>query len=124
MVDALNDLKDHNLQRAVFFRDRFELTFNSADASTAQQLKAAIAEKKIYIFTMIVSVGADMTVTIQDEDDTAVMEPVNLSATGGFVGEWPSYAPLSLDVNKALEVITSAAGAVSVTITGAVSREV
>lgn len=103
--------------------ERFQATITSADAQSATQVKAKTAGKKMYIRTLIVSVGTAMEVSLQDDTGTPVivMEELFLGTNGGAVVEFSDLAPLVVDTNKDLDVITSAAGDVSVSIFGYLS---
>lgn len=103
--------------------DRFQNTITSADAQSATQVKAKTADKKIYILSLLVSVDTAMSVQLQDDTGTpnVLMEQVYLAANGGFVMNFPPEAPLTVATNKDLDIVTSAAGNVSVTVTGYLS---
>jgi len=96
----------------------FNAVVTSADATGGATIKAATASLKIYILSIDISTDTAMTATIEDEDgnDLRVFYP---AARGGVARTYPDSAPLVLNTaNKALKVTASAAGNISVGITG------
>lgn len=114
---------NQNALKAKYEAGKFQATITSADATSATQVKAKTAGKKIYIFTMVVSVDTAMNVQFQDDAGTpdVLIEGIYLAANGGFVLEYPAHAPLIVAENQDLDVITSAAGNISVAVTGSVA---
>lgn len=97
----------------------FQATFNSADAQAASPVKAKTASRKMYILSLVVSTDTEMNVQFQDDTGpTVLIENLYLAANGGWQGQWPPEAPLVVNTNEDFDVITSAAGNISVTITG------
>lgn len=98
--------------------DAFNSTITSADATSATQIKAKTASKKIYITDVIISVDTAMNVQLQDDAGTpaVAMEQIYLPANSVFSKTFST--PLVLATNQDLDVITSAAGNISVTVSG------
>lgn len=108
---------------AVVDANHFHATITSADASTATQVKAKTAAKKIYVTSLMISVGSTaLEVQLQSDNGTpqVVMEEIFLAANGGLT--WSSASdktPLFIvNTNEDLDVITSAAGDVTVAVSG------
>jgi len=112
-VEAIQALEDVSTTK-------FQATFTSADAQAAAPVKAKTASNKMYILSLIVS--TDTALNIQFQDDTGspvvIMEQMYFAANGGAALSFPPQAPLIVDTNKDFDVIASAAGNISVTITG------
>lgn len=97
----------------------FQATFTSADAQAATPVKAKTADRKMYILSLVVSVDTAMNVQFQDDTGpTILIEGMYFAANGGAHLTWPAEAPLVVNTNEDFDVITSAAGNISVTITG------
>lgn len=99
---------------------RFQVTITSADASSATQLKAGVSDKKIYILSVIISVDTEMSVQLQDDAGTpnVLMEQIYMAANTTAGMAFHLQSPLVVDTDNDLDVITSAAGNISVTVTG------
>lgn len=101
--------------------ERFQSTITSADAQAATSVKAKTADKKMYILFLAVSVGAT-ALEVQFQDDAGspavLIEEFFLAANGGYAFKFPPEAPLVVTTNQDLDVICSAAGDVSVVVTG------
>lgn len=98
--------------------DSFQATITSADAQAATSVKAKTASKKIYVTDLIISVGGAMNVQLQDDAGSPVvlMEQIYMPANSVFSKSFRT--PLMVATNQDLDVITSAAGNISVTVTG------
>jgi hypothetical protein len=97
----------------------FQATFTSADATSASPVKTKTADRKMYILSLVVSVDTAMNVQFQDDTGpTVLIEGMYFAANGGAHLTWPPEAPLVVNTNEDFDVITSAAGNISVTITG------
>jgi hypothetical protein len=97
----------------------FQATFTSADAQAAAPVKAKTASRKMYILSLTVSVETAMEVQFQDDTGpTVLIEGMYFATKGGAHLTYPPEAPLVVDTNEDFDIITSAAGNVSVTITG------
>ena len=97
----------------------FQATFTSADAQAATPVKTKTADRKMYILSLVVSVDTAMNVQFQDDTGpTILIEGMYFAANGGAHLTWPPEAPLVVNTNEDFDVITSAAGNISVTITG------
>lgn len=98
--------------------DDFQSTITSANATSATQVKAKTAAKKIYITDVIISVDTAMNVQLQDDAGSPVvlMEQIYLPANSVFSKTFST--PLVVATNQDLDVITSASGNISVTVTG------
>lgn len=101
----------------------FSATITSADATTATSVKAKTAAKKIYVTSLEISVGATaMEVQLQSDNGTpqVVMEENFFAANGGMT--WTACdktLPLFIvNTNEDLDIITSAAGDVTISISG------
>ena len=99
---------------------RFQATFTSADAQAAAPVKAKTAANKMYILSLVVSTDTALNIQFQDDTETpnVLIEGLYFAANGGASLTFPPQAPLVCDTNKDFDVIASAAGNVSVTITG------
>ena len=101
----------------------FTATITSADASTATQVKAKTAAKKIYVTSLIISVGSTaLEVQLQDDAGTpnVLMEEMFFAANGGLAisAASPELPLFVVTTNQDLDVVTSAAGDVTVTVSG------
>jgi hypothetical protein len=97
----------------------FQATFTSADAQAAAPVKVKTASRKMYILSLVVSVDTEMSVQFQDDTGpTVLIEGMYFAANGGAHLTYPPEAPLVVNTNEDFDVITSAAGNISVTITG------
>ena len=97
----------------------FQATISSADAQSATQVKAKTADRKMYILSLIASTDTALNLQFQDDTGpTVLIENIHLAANGGFVMNFPPEAPLVVNTNEDFDVIASAAGNISVTITG------
>lgn len=97
----------------------FQATISSADAQSATQVKAKTADRKMYITSLLASTDTALNLQFQDDTGpTVLIENVHLAANGGFVMNYPPEAPLVVNTNEDFDVIASAAGNISVTITG------
>jgi hypothetical protein len=98
----------------------FSATINSADATSATQVKAAAgASTYIYITDIIVSTDTAMNFKIQDDEGTpgVLIQSTYVAANGGFVANFatPIKQPTA---NADIDVLASASGNISVTING------
>lgn len=97
----------------------FQATITSADAQSATQVKAKTADRKMYILSLVVSTDTAMNIQFQDDTGpTVLIEQLYLAANGGAHLTWPPEAPLVVNTNEDFDVIASATGNISVTITG------
>ena len=97
----------------------FQATFTSANATSAAPVKAKTADRKMYILSLVVSVDTAMNVQFQDDTGpTVLIEGMYFAANGGAHLTWPPEAPLVVNTNEDFDVLASASGNVSVTITG------
>lgn len=98
--------------------DAFQAIFSSDDASTAAQVKAATAAKRIYITDIIVSTDTAMNITFQDNAGTPVVaiNPIYLPAVSVFSKSFST--PVMLGVNVDLNIKASVSGNVSATVLG------
>lgn len=119
----IGDVDVTSLPDAVVDANHFHATITSADASTATQVKAKTAAKKIYVTSLMISVGSTaLEVQLQSDNGTpqVVMEEVFLPANGGLT--WTACDPklplFIVNTNEDLDVITSAAGDVTVAVSG------
>lgn len=98
--------------------DAFTATFNSADASTRAQVKAASASKKIYVTGIIISSGAAISVKIQDSTTSAVILLQSIYMAANTTVTMNFSTPLECSTGKDLEVIASGAGNITVNVQG------
>lgn len=100
--------------------EAFQSTINSADATSATSVKAKTADKRIHILTLVVSTDTAMNIKFQDDAGTpaVLIQPLYFAANGGAVITFPPEAPLIVATNQDLDVIASAAGNISVAVTG------
>lgn len=97
----------------------FQATFTSADAQAAAPVKAKTASRKMYILSLTVSVATAMSVQFQDDGSpTVLIEGMYFAANGGAHLTWPPESPLVVGINFDFDVVASASGNISVTITG------
>jgi len=97
----------------------FQATMTSADAQSATPVKTKTADRKMYILSLVVSTDTAMNIQFQDDTGpTVLIEQLYLAANGGAHLTWPPEAPLVVNTNEDFDVIASAAGNISVTITG------
>ena len=91
---------------------------DNADTTTAREIVGAVASRKIYITSLILSVDTAGNYWLEDGDATAVTGKFYLAANGGVAITFPEGTPLNtVTVNKALNVKGSASGNVGVTVT-------
>lgn len=91
---------------------------NNADTTTARAVVAAVADRKIYITSLVISVDTAGNYWLEDGDATAVTSKMYFAANGGCAITFPEGTPLNtVTVNKALNVKGSIAGNVGVTVT-------
>jgi len=91
---------------------------DSADVTTAQVLVAAVADKKFYITSLILSVAAAGSYWIEDDDAAQITCKYTLAANGGLAISFPIDTPYkSTTVNKGLKVKGSVAGVIGCQIT-------
>lgn len=98
--------------------DAFQATYNSADASTRAQVKAATASKKIYLTDIVISTDTAMNIIIQDSTASAVILIQKLYVPANSVFSKTFSTPLECSTGKDLEVLASASGNISVTASG------
>lgn len=98
--------------------DAFLAIYNSSDASTAAQVKAATSAKSIYLTDIVISVDTAMNVKIQDDTGTPVIyiEPLYLPANSVWSKTFTT--PIKWASNKPMMVKASVSGNISVTATG------
>jgi len=101
-------------------KNAFQATITSADATSATQVKAGVDGQKIYVLSLIVSTDTAMNIQLQDDagSPAVLMEQVYLSANGGISHMFHPQAPLITANEVDLDVIASASGNISVTVTG------
>lgn len=89
-----------------------------ADVSSAQVLVAAVADKKFYITSIVLSVAAAGSYWIEDDDAAQITCKYTLAANGGLAISFPIDTPYkSTTANKGLKVKGSAAGVIGCMIT-------
>jgi hypothetical protein len=98
--------------------DAFQVTITSADAQSATTVKAKTASKNIYIADLIISTDTAMNLQLQDDAGTPVvlMEQLYMPANSVFSKNF--HVPLIVATNQDLDIVASAAGNISVTVTG------
>lgn len=101
----------------------FTATITSADASTATQIKAKTAAKKIYVTSLAISVGSTaLEVQLQSDNGTpqVLLEECFFAANGGMaLSAADNSSPLFVvNTNEDLDVITSAAGDITILVSG------
>ena len=93
-------------------------TLDNADTTTAREIVAATASRKVYITSLIISVDTAGSYWLEDGDATAVSSKMYFAANGGCAITFPEGTPLSTPTaNKALNVKGSVSGNVGVTVT-------
>lgn len=121
--NAVLDAIEAALETAAVDTNHFSATITSADASTATQVKAKTADKKIHVTELAISVGSTaIEVQLQSDNGTpqVVMEENFFAANSGIVRTAADKTlPLFVvDTNEDLDVITSAAGDITVSVSG------
>lgn len=98
--------------------DAFQAIFSSADATAAAELQALSSGKSIYLTDIIISTDTAMNIKVQDSAGTPVVliGPLYLPASGTFSKTFDT--PLKTTISKALNVIASVSGNISVTASG------
>lgn len=98
--------------------DAFQATITSADARSATQVKAATAGSSIYITDLIISTDTAMNIKLQDNTGSpnVLMQPIYVPANSVFSKTFST--PIQVASGKELDVVASASGNVSVTVTG------
>ena len=102
----------------------FNVCGYSANASGCETIKAAPSAGSIYIERMTVYVGAAITVTIGDGEDTSAVETISWNLVGTAEGAFYEFnfkRPVKLTAVKAFTVDASGAGAVVVEAEGFVA---
>ena len=97
----------------------FSATFTTADCTTALTVKAATSGKSIYITDILFSSGTTMTFLLQDGDGTAIIYPVY--TTANYPQKLSFITPIKVTASKSLQIKTSAAGTMTVTVAGYVA---
>jgi hypothetical protein len=103
----LNGLQPQNFQASV-----------SISTTNSEEVKAATADRKMYITSILVSASAACNVTFEDSDGTDLIKPTYLAANGGFTLNFPEGTPLVVPSAKGCHVHCSTTSAYSVTIVG------
>ena len=103
--------------------NHFSATVTSADATTATSVKAKTADKKIHVTSLVISVGSTaIEVQLQSDNGTpqVVMEEMFFAANGGLTLTAcdPKLPLFIVNTNEDLDVITSAAGDVTIHVSG------
>lgn len=103
--------------------DCFQSSTISTDATAAKSCKTKTAAKKIYVYTLLISVGTAMSVKIQDDAGTpeVLIPPMSFATNGGAFLVYPESAPLTVATNQDLDFLASTAGTVTVAVTGRVA---
>lgn len=96
--------------------DPIQETVTSADATGGLTVKSATAGKTYFVTDLIISTDTEMSVELQDSDNTPILQQIYLPATSVFSKTFDS--PLAVTLSKGLKAVASAAGNVSVTIVG------
>ena len=114
----VNAIGVDNALPVTFGRDAnaFDSTVYSNDASTARQVVAATSGSSIYITDVVISTDKAMSLKLQDSDGTAVMERVYLAANSTVSKTFAT--PLEVTEDKALNMLASVDGNVTVTVSG------
>jgi hypothetical protein len=97
----------------------FTATITSADATSATSVKAKTADKRMFILSILVTTDTAMGIQFQDDNTpTVLMEQMYVGDNGGFGMTFHKEAPMIVGTNFDLDVITTAAGNISVHVTG------
>jgi len=102
----------------------FNVCAYSADMQGCEEIKAAPSSGAIYIERMTVYIGAAITVTIGDGEDTSAVETIAWNLAGTAEGAFYTFnflRPVRLTALKAFTVDASGAGAVVVEAEGFVA---
>lgn len=94
----------------------FHNTITSADATTAVQVLAGTAGKSIYLTDVVISTDTALTAQLEDGAAAALVDDLFLPATSVWSKTWST--PIPVAAGEALNVLTSVAGNISVTVTG------
>lgn len=98
--------------------DAFQVTINSADASSSTVVKAKTTAKNIYVTDLIISVGGAMSVKIQDDaaSPEVLVQSIYMAANTSVPVRFDT--PLRVATNQDLRVLASTSGNISVTALG------
>jgi len=98
----------------------FQTTFTTADATSAVQVKAKTAAKKMHILSLLVTTDTATNIQFQDDTGTPVVliEQMYLGDNSGFAMTFHKDAPLVVNTNKDFDVLAGDAANISVHITG------
>lgn len=102
----------------VYSDDCFQATITSANATSATQVKAKTASKSIYITDIVISTDTAMNIQLQDDTGTPVVLMEQMYFPASSIWSKTFVVPLKVATNKDLNVIASASGNISVTVTG------
>jgi hypothetical protein len=86
----------------------------NGNLSTTTVLHAAQANKVIHIRTVVISVTAEVTVTIEDSDGTDLLGPLYFAAKGGCVIGPLLQGAIVTPVGKGVNALVSTADAATV----------
>lgn len=116
----IGDVDVTSIPDAVVDTNYFQVTITSADATTATQVKAKTAAKKIHVTSLVISTNTAMNIQLQSDNGSPqiVMEQMYFDVNGGIGLTFPERFPLQVNTNEDLDVIASIAGNISVTVTG------
>ncbi|SRR6266568_1318037 len=98
--------------------DNFQATINSADASSATQVKAGVASKSIYITDLIISTDTALNFKLQDNTGTPVVLGNKLYFPAVSIFSKSFKTPIKVATGKDLNILASGAGNVTVIATG------
>lgn len=111
-------LKVINAVIPIYSEDCFQATITSANATSSTVVKAKTGSKSIYITDVVISVDTAMSVQLQDDagSPAVIMEQMYFPANSIWSKQFT--VPLKVATNQDLDVITSASGNISITVTG------
>lgn len=96
----------------------YQATVTSADAQSATQVKAAVTGESLHITDIVISTDTAMNIQIQDDSSSPVvlMEQLYMPANSVFSKSFTTA--LKATSGQDIDVIASASGNISVTISG------
>ena len=95
--------------------DAWDDTVTDTDLTTQEVVVAGVANKRVYVTDVTISVDGPMIVLLQDEDDALVL-PLMFPAAGIYSKTFA--IPKQLGINKDLEIKSDTAGVVKWSISG------
>ena len=111
---------DNSLAASGISNEEFQATVQSFNATSPVRVKAKTAGNKIHITSLAISASGALSARLQDDAGTPniIMEETYFAIGGNIVVPFNPATPLVVTTNHDLDVVTNAAGGITVTITG------